>query len=63
MIESGIVARVEEMFSSYPTWSRQPTAEYDIIRSIGQIVHEELSKYLSDHDNKVAPSLERADNI
>ena len=63
LIESGIINRIEDMFSNYPTWSRQPAAEYDVVRSIGQIVREELNKHLNDHDKKVACSLKRADNI
>ena len=62
-VEQAIISRVESLFSSFPTWSRQPCAEYSVVRSIGQIVQEEFRELSVDQRKKVAHSSKSADNI
>ena len=36
-----VMDRIEAVFTSKPTWSAWPIAEYDMIKAIEQIVHDQ----------------------
>ena len=44
-LKDALINRINDVFSSRPTWSRMPTLEHETIQSIQQVVDEEVRKF------------------
>ena len=44
-LKDALINRINDVFSSRPTWSHLPTLEHETVQSIQQIIDEEIRKF------------------